>query len=155
MPILPTTTSPVVARIKSRDVRRNRSMPPSDVIPVLGYPDVPEAVAWLSGAFGFVERWRVGNHRAQLWVGDGAIAVTEGARAGGNASVMVRVEDVDSHHERARAHGARVEDEPADYPYGERQYTAVDHAGHRWTFSQTIADVAPEDWGGTSGRLDR
>jgi hypothetical protein len=36
------------------------------------------------------------------------------------------------------------------YPYGERQYTAEDLAGHRWTFTQAIADVAPEDWGGTS-----
>jgi len=36
----------------------------------------------------------------------------------------------------------------ADYPYGERQYTVEDPGGHRWTFSQTIADVAPEKWGG-------
>jgi hypothetical protein len=44
----------------------------------------------------------------------------------------------------------------ADYPYGERQYTAEDLGGHRWTFSQSIADVAPEEWGGLSdpaGRL--
>jgi len=44
--------------------------------------------------------------------------------------------------------GARILRPPADYPYGERQYTAEDLAGHRWTFSQTIADVAPEEWGG-------
>jgi hypothetical protein len=24
-------------------------------------------------------------------------------------------------------------------------------AGHRWTFSQSIADVAPEEWGGAPG----
>jgi uncharacterized glyoxalase superfamily protein PhnB len=40
---------------------------------------------------------------------------------------------------------------PKDYPYGERQYTAEDLGGHHWTFSQSIADLAPEDWGGTSG----
>jgi hypothetical protein len=34
--------------------------------------------------------------------------------------------------------------------YGERQYSAEDLAGHRWTFSETLADVAPEEWGGTS-----
>jgi uncharacterized glyoxalase superfamily protein PhnB len=38
--------------------------------------------------------------------------------------------------------------EPADFPYGERQCTVQDPWGHRWTFSQTISDVAPEDWGG-------
>jgi len=37
------------------------------IIPVLIYPDVREAVAWLSAAFGFAERVRIGeNHRAQF-----------------------------------------------------------------------------------------
>lgn len=39
--------------------------------------------------------------------------------------------------------------EPTDFEYGERQYEAADPAGHRWTFSETRADVAPEEWGGT------
>jgi uncharacterized glyoxalase superfamily protein PhnB len=50
----------------------------------------------------------------------------------------------------AKQCGARILQEPADMPFGERQYTAQDHAGHWWTFSQHIADVAPEDWGGKS-----
>jgi uncharacterized glyoxalase superfamily protein PhnB len=33
--------------------------------------------------------------------------------------------------------------EPTDFEYGERQYEAVDLAGHRWTFTETIADVDP------------
>ena len=66
-------------------------------------------------------------------------------------AVHVRVEDVDQHYEHARLRGARILQPPADYPYGERQYTAEDYARHRWTFSQSIADVLPEDWGGTSG----
>jgi uncharacterized glyoxalase superfamily protein PhnB len=66
---------------------------------------------------------------------------------------MVRVDDVDAHHARAAARGATIADAPQDFPYGERQYSAEDPGGHRWTFSQTIADVAPEDWGGTSRHL--
>jgi hypothetical protein len=38
------------------DMKPNRSIPTSTVIPVLIYPDVREAVAWLGAAFGFVER---------------------------------------------------------------------------------------------------
>jgi uncharacterized glyoxalase superfamily protein PhnB len=38
--------------------------------------------------------------------------------------------------------------EPTNFEYGERQYTAEDPAGHQWTFSETVADLAPEDWGG-------
>ena len=38
--------------------------------------------------------------------------------------------------------------EPTDFEYGERQYAVEDLAGHQWTFSQTLRDVAPEEWGG-------
>ena len=127
-------------------------MPASTVIPVLGYEDVGEAIAWLCRTFGFTERWRAGNHRAQLAVGDGAVALTELGGALQPAEVMVRIDDVDAHHARARDNGAEILREAADYPYGERQYTAVDPGGHHWTFSETIADVAPEDWGGESAK---
>jgi uncharacterized glyoxalase superfamily protein PhnB len=131
-------------------------MPNGAVVPVLAYADVPEAAEWLCRAFGFTERWRAGSHRAQLAVGGGsAIAIRVGrSPSDGDAghSVMLRVEDVDAHHERARTHGAKIVEPPGDKPYGERQYTALDLGGHRWTFSETIADVAPEDWGAsTSG----
>jgi uncharacterized glyoxalase superfamily protein PhnB len=65
--------------------------------------------------------------------------------------VLVRVADVDAHCERSRGRGARIVAEPRDFSYGERQYTAEDPGGHHWCFSQSIADVAPEEWGGTSG----
>jgi hypothetical protein len=64
-------------------------------------------------------------------------------------SVLVRVADVDAHCARATAGGARIVRPPTDYPYGERQYTAVDPGGHAWTFSQSVADVHPATWGGT------
>jgi uncharacterized glyoxalase superfamily protein PhnB len=133
----------------------NRSMPGCTVIPVIGYPDVAEAIDWLCGAFGFTLRLRIANHRAQLNAGDGAIVLTKQLALDGQPtySVMVRVENIDLHHERASQHGARVLSPPADYPYGERQYSVEDFAGHHWTFSQSIADIAPEDWGGTPGQL--
>jgi uncharacterized glyoxalase superfamily protein PhnB len=131
-------------------MRVNRSMPDSTVIPELSYADVGEAVQWLSDTFGFAERWHVGGHRAQVAVGDnGCIAVTKGE--GRPCGVLVRVEDADAHHERSLARGARIVRPPEDHPYGERQYTAEDPAGHRWTFSESIADVAPEEWGGVAG----
>jgi uncharacterized glyoxalase superfamily protein PhnB len=131
-------------------MRPNRSMPSSTVIPVLAYADVSEAIDWLCTRFGFTERWRARSHRAQLAVGDGAVALTEQPAGGSISSVMVRVDDVDGHHEHTERHGARIRQAPTDYPYGERQYTAEDLAGHLWTFSQSIADVAPEEWGGST-----
>jgi uncharacterized glyoxalase superfamily protein PhnB len=137
-------------------VKRNRSIPSAVVIPVLVYPDVREAVAWLSAAFGFVERLQIGeNHRSQLSFGGGAVIVGDvrhdrrPPREGEvTHSVTVRVDDVNTHCARARAHGARILMEPTDFEYGERQYTAADLAGHQWTFSETLDDVDPETWGG-------
>jgi uncharacterized glyoxalase superfamily protein PhnB len=136
----------------------NRSIPTATVIPVLIYPDVGEAARWLAAAFGFIERVRIGeNHRAQLQVGDGAVILGDvhgdrrPPRAGESThSVIVRVADVQTHYERARDSGARILMEPTDFEFGERQYTVEDLAGHQWTFSETRADVAPEEWGGES-----
>ncbi len=87
----------------------NRSVPPCTVIPVLSYPDVGVAADWLCKAFGFTVRLRIANHRVQLKAGDGCIVVAEGNVPVDSAHfVMVRVPDVDSHHERARQQGARI-----------------------------------------------
>jgi uncharacterized glyoxalase superfamily protein PhnB len=137
-------------------VKTNRSIPAATVVPVLVYPDVQEAVDWLRAAFGFVEHVRIGdNHRAQLGFGDGAVIVADvrhdrrAPRPGESTnSVLVRVADARAHCEQARAHGAQILMEPTDFEYGERQYHAQDPAGHQWTFSETLADVAPEEWGG-------
>ncbi len=137
----------------------NRSLPPAIVIPVLAYPDANQAAAWLCETFDFSVRIRIGAHRVQLNVGEGAVIVREprpheiNARLGLGWSVTIRIEDADSHCRRARDRGARILQEPFSYPYGERQYTAEDFAGYPWTFSQSIADVAPEEWGGIAERL--
>jgi uncharacterized glyoxalase superfamily protein PhnB len=132
-------------------MRTNRSAPIATVIPVLTYPDVRAAVAWLTSAFGFQERVRVGeSHRSQMRFGDGDLIVADVGRdrvapTPGRvvASVMVRVEDARAHCAHARAAGAEIVMEPTDFEYGERQYEALDPAGHLWTFTETIADVDP------------
>lgn len=149
----------------------NRSAARGAVFPTLVYADVAAAITWLCDAFGFAERFRYGPPEApagaQLAVGEGSVMLT-GTREGGGSewwarvpfrppspevvsiTIGVRVEDVDAHHARAASRGARILNPPETYAYGERQYTAVDPEGHRWTFSQSVADTAPEDWGGTS-----
>ena len=127
----------------------NRSMPASTVIPVLVYGDVREAVEWLCRSFGFTERLRIFDHRVQLNVGSGHLVVSDGGPVTPTGhSIMVRVADIDAHCRRAIDSGARILNPPTDYPYGERQYTAEDIGGHRWTFSQSITDVDPAAWGG-------
>jgi uncharacterized glyoxalase superfamily protein PhnB len=130
----------------------NRSIPACSVIPELPYRSVTAAAEWLSGAFGFSVRLLIADHRIQMNVNGCAIVLV----AAGDEEllppgrVLVRVERIDDHHERATQLGAHVLQPPTTYPFGERQYSAFDLAGHRWTFSESVADVAPEDWGGTT-----
>jgi uncharacterized glyoxalase superfamily protein PhnB len=138
----------------------NRSVPQATIVPVLAYPDVREAVEWLCRVFGFAERLRIGEHRSQLRYGDAGVIVAEyvlkedrprGAAAPGYGShqIRVRVADVQAHHDHAVAEGAQILQELVEHVFGEREYVALDIGGHRWTFAQSMADVAPDAWGGT------
>lgn len=142
----------------------NRSAPTATVVPILIYEDVGKSMDWLCSAFGFTERLRFVGRDGK--VAHGQLAVAEGAimlgRQGGefrppsarevSQYVHVAVEDVDRHFEHARQSGARIVEPPGNKPFGERQYTAEDPGGHRWTFSQHVADVAPEEWGAQAAR---
>ena len=137
----------------------NRSAPRATVVPILVYEDAGKAADWLCATFGFKERLRASGPgdsvvHVQLTIAEGAVMLgRQGAEFRPprpnevSQYVTVHVEDVDAHCERARRCGARIVKPPADMPFGERQYTAEDLGGHRWTFSQSIADVAPESWG--------
>ena len=142
----------------------NRSAPRATVVPILIYEDVGQAIDWLCQAFGFSERLRaemggVIGH-AQLAVAEGDIML---GRQGGPFRapsedgpaqyVLVHVADVDRHYDHAKAFGAHIVESPTDMPFGERQYTVQDHAGHWWTFSQHVADVALEEWGAISAKV--
>ena len=137
-------------------MRVNRSVPPMTVVPILVYPDVRAAVAFLTAAFGFVERTRIGQgHRAQMAIGeDGAVIVADATgdrqppRSGTMThAIRVRVDDVDAAFKRACVHGAVVLEVPVTREYGERDCTVEDLAGHRWQFAEAVGDVAPEDFG--------
>ena len=59
----------------------------------------------------------------------------------------VHVTNVDRHFENAKRSGATIVEPVSNKPFGERQYTAEDPEGHRWTFSEHVADVPPHQWG--------
>ena len=132
------------------------------IAPYLLYEDVPAALEWLTGAFGFRERLRFTgedgtvNH-AEMEFADGVIMLGdpgEGYRnpkRSGSVTVQmhVYVDDADAHCERARAAGATIRGEPMDKEYGDRSYSAIDPEGHLWMFSQHLRDVTPADWGAT------
>ncbi len=142
---------------QTRGVQTNRSAPWARVTPVLAVPDVREAAGWYVEVFGLVEHVRVGEaHRVQLGVdGERAEVIVRELRAdervaGAADEVMFRVEDVDAVLRAARAAGAQADDIGCDMPYGERQGGVVDPFGQRWVLTQTVRDVDPSEWGGTT-----
>jgi uncharacterized glyoxalase superfamily protein PhnB len=123
------------------------------ITPVLTYQDIPAAHDFLVRAFGFVSG---GIHRTpeggavhgEVRAGDAAIwlhRVTAEHHLDSplavdvaNSGLVVHVDDVDAHYERARAAGARIDSEPVDQPYGQREYGARDPEGHRWWFAAPV-----------------
>jgi uncharacterized glyoxalase superfamily protein PhnB len=57
---------------------------------------------------------------------------------GSSSGLVIRVADVDAHFEHARAAGARIDSEPKDQEYGQREYGARDPEGHRWWFATPL-----------------
>jgi uncharacterized glyoxalase superfamily protein PhnB len=138
---------------------KNRSVPTDTVLPHVMYQCIPDALTWLGRVFGFVEHYRYGEPGgpvggAQVFAGNACIMLSRArgfripAELGhGTQYLTVFVDDVDAHHARSRAEGARIVEELNETVYGERQYAVEDLEGHRWLFSQHAQDLAPEDWG--------
>ena len=131
----------------------------SDVVPMMSYRHGVEAVDWLCAAFGFTERVRMVSdegrlEHAELEVGSSLIMLAtpsadyEGpllhrTHCGVSArwqevpylvdGILVFVDDVDAHCERARDHGAIILTNVESTQNGKR-YRAEDLEGHRWMF---------------------
>ena len=135
------------------------------VIPMLAYEDGAAAIDWLVEAFGFEERERWADDdgtivHAELATGGGTVMLATPSpdyvspkrmrELSAEArkmyevpyvidGVLVEVDDVDAHFERAKAAGATMLSEPEDVPEaGVRHYRAEDPEGHRWMFSQDL-----------------
>ena len=139
----------------------NRSVPAGTLLPHVVYPDVAEAVAWLTRTFGFREHYRYGEPGApggaQMSFGNAWIMLRQ-ARPGSAApaqlgsatqSLTIFVDDVDAHFEKTKAAGARIVEDLHETIYGERQYGVEDMAGHHWLFSCHAHDRNPAEWGAT------
>jgi PhnB protein len=138
--------------------------PAPRIVPFLSYEDVGAAMAWLRDAFGFEERFRITEPDGAVTHGDmqlegGVIFLGpggpnyEGPRRHAETcaasarwrdtpyvidGVYAMVADVDAHHRRAVAAGAKVLSDPQDTDHGERIYRVEDVDGHRWMFATPL-----------------
>jgi uncharacterized glyoxalase superfamily protein PhnB len=131
------------------------------VIPMIAYENGPAAMDWLARAFGFEERDRRTSPEGRLEHGEMAIAGAvimmatpspyyhgpkrhrEECEAAARWSdvpyivdgVLVYVDDLAAHFERAKAAGATILSPLEEGGEGKR-YRAEDLEGHRWMFMQ-------------------
>jgi uncharacterized glyoxalase superfamily protein PhnB len=133
----------------------------STLSPALFYEDPAAAIEFLQTAFGFELTLRVTDDagkigHAQMDCGGAEVMLgpvgwspwAKSPRQLGGAttqSVHLQVADVDAHHARAKAAGARIDMAPADQFYGDRTYRAIDPEGHVWTFSQTLRQMSDDE----------
>jgi len=125
--------------------------------PRLAYRDEVAALAFLTRAFGLVERRESrmehpGGMLAWLEIGDGVLMI---GRAGEEhhgllspldagaptGMVNVYVHDIDAHHRRAESAGARIVMPLEDMFWGDRRYEALDLEGHRWHFAERLSEI--------------
>lgn len=122
-------------------------------ISILVYSDLEAAYDYLQRVFGLgpgqLTRDDEGRViHAELQAGDGVLWLhpespefglssprTLGAAT---ASIAVMVDDVDAHFRHASEHGAVVDYEPVDQPYGYREYSARDSEGALWSFMKPL-----------------
>ena len=130
------------------------------ITPYVLYEDCDAMLTWLERAFGFREVLRHRSPDGNVWhaemelggasifMGDPGDDYRNPKRLGAaTQSLYVLVDDVDAHHEQARAAGAEIIEEPSDQEYGDRRYGARDPEGHEWFFAHRLREVAAEEWG--------
>lgn len=122
------------------------------ITPYLYYQDVAGALTFLAKAFGFrrfgakVTAPDGSITHAVMKLGEDVIMMGDPGSTYRNPrrlgqptqSLVVIVDDVDKHYERARKRGAVILQEPMDTPFGQRRYGATDPEGHEWYFAQEI-----------------
>jgi uncharacterized glyoxalase superfamily protein PhnB len=125
----------------------SRSAGPT-IVPYFGYGDAAAALRWLAEAFGFEEKRAFSAPdgtvmHAEMAIGGGVVMIGTGEPpAEGDAAatsptghgIYVVVDDVDAHHERAKAAGARIVYGPEETDFGTRRYRALDPEGYEWSF---------------------
>lgn len=116
---------------------------------MLAYDDAAAAISFLCAAFGFEETARYetpggGIAHAELELEGAKVMLADAFPAFGFASaretsgfysqLLVYVDDLQAHFEKARERGAVVVNEPAESEGGPL-YRAMDCEGHRWLFA--------------------
>ncbi|QEN90745.1 glyoxalase [Labrys sp. KNU-23] len=117
--------------------------------PALRYANARTMIDWLQEAFGFTLHACYGSgdvvDHAQLALGSSMIMlgsarddnfckIVGSPGSGGGKSIYIAVDDADAAYRRAKAAGAKIEEELVDRDYGSREFICRDPEGNIWAF---------------------
>ncbi len=105
--------------------------------------DVTRALSVYVGRLGFVEQFRVGEPPSYAIIDRDNVSLhlMAGERAPdnvGRSAIYVFVDNADGLHAEFIARACPIEEPPADYDYGMREFSLRDPDGNRITFGQEI-----------------
>jgi PhnB protein len=121
-----------------------------NVIPYLIVKGAANAIAFYTNAFGAKETFRMEDGarigHAEMMFGDSKIMLADehpelgylGPQGRSPVTLVINTDNCDAMFAQAVAAGAKVEREPKDQEYGERNAGVIDPFGHTWYLSQHL-----------------
>lgn len=121
-----------------------------DVTPYLIVKGAANAIAFYTNAFGAKEMFRMEDGgrigHAEMTFGDSKIMLADehpelgylGPQGRSPVTLVITTDNCDAMFAQAVAAGAKVEREPKDQEYGERNAGVIDPFGHTWYLSQHL-----------------
>jgi catechol 2,3-dioxygenase-like lactoylglutathione lyase family enzyme len=117
----------------------------SGQIPILNVKDVAASIDYYVTKLGFEMRWRVGDF-SKVGRGKTAIFLCQGGQGPAGVWMSVFLDDVDALHEEYKKTGARILEDPMNFPWGHREMLVEDLDGHVMRMSGEPTGPPTEDW---------
>ena len=112
----------------------------SAVYPTFAVPDVEETCTWYVEKLGFTIRFYFGDpptHGAILF-GDACVHFWQGTPQLNENWLYFDIDNLDAMYERAKSAGVEITRPPENYPWGMREFNAVDLNGYNLRFGQHL-----------------
>jgi PhnB protein len=140
---------------------KTQSQGNTTVTPSMNFTDTAVAIEFYIKAFGAVERFRLeapggGIMHAEIVIGSSTIMMSDevveygapSAKTAGASPTLLNIlveNDIDGAFQRAVDAGAEVLTPPTDYFWGHRTANIKDPFGYRWSLTQEVEQVSPEE----------
>ena len=115
----------------------------SAVYPTLAVSDVAETCAWYVDRLGFSVRFLWGEpptHGAVLF-GEACVHFWNGEPQVNQNWLYFDIDNLDAMYQKAKSSGVEIAKPPENYPWGMREFNAVDLNGYNIRFGQHIGET--------------